>query len=402
MSVHDRTVRAAPGWTPQEIHLGFSPDVASTPSGQIAALTMTGVVSRMATSVRITGPDHDLLIHGTRGTLHEELQREIGKVNLTAIVTDEKPDADQSIIGLGVGKWKGPSIHHDLTLSPTANPGVEERWSQCPADHAIVAGLLAAWRAFVQAPVHKNLVPTVEQKVEVPWGPIDPKLLGEPTLLLGAGGLGANYAHFLPWLADKPNLSTVDHDVVSLSNLNRCLPFSLGDVDASHKAQVLTDVVHSAGGRGEAFPERFADVASTVDISSYSRVVLAADEDRVGDLLATHLPAFVITGSMNQDWTASASVHIGGEDAGCAACMWPPRTSTVKAHCGEGQDTTDQQAPLGALPFLAPMNALATLALAGQLNMDGFNGVALELGSPYPKFRPTSTRPRPDCICSQL
>lgn len=402
MSIHDRTIRIAPGWTPQEANLSFSSEVASTASGQIAALTMVGVVSRMATSVRVTGPDHDLLVFGANNTLHGEIRNELNKLRLKSKVETKQPTSSQINIGLGAGNWRGPSIDHDLTLHPESNPGSTEAWGCCPPDQAIAAGLLAGWRTFLEAPTHRELVPTIEQRVELPWDPIDPVLLSKPTLLIGGGGLGANYAHFLPWLTGTPNLSIVDHDTIGLSNLNRCLPFSLDHVNTGFKAQVLKDHIHSAGGSGEAFPNKFAEIADTIDLNGYSRVILAANEDRVGDLLAVHLPKFVITGSMNQDWTASASRHLAGHATGCAACMWPPRPTKVKANCGEGQDTNDPQAPLGALPFLAPLNALASLALSGQREVDTFNRVALEFGTPYPRVRSMLTQSRGDCICSQL
>ena len=170
------------------------------------------------------------------------------------------------------------------------------------------------------------------------------RLLRAGVLLVGAGGLGSPAALYLA-AAGVGRIGLVDHDIVSLSNLQRQILHTTRDLDrfkvvsAAEKLNALNPEI-----KIETYQERFTEANAEELISKYDFIIDSTDNFRSRYIInencvKLNIP-FVYGGVMA--WSGQAFTVVPGRGP-CFNCIFP-------APPAPGSPTTAELGVLGMVP----------------------------------------------------
>lgn len=279
-----------------------------------------------------------------------------------------------------------------------------------PLGYAI-ASCLAAREAFIAA-VNSRMPTRARRDWELdpfrisPGG--DPEFPTKPDLgrilVVGTGGVGANFVEFLLETGIRAEATLVDYDVVSYTDLNRCLPFFWEDVTGfATKVSALARACQGTSVRVHPFEGNYSSFVGTQGRGDFDQVFVLANEGRVPWAIQNNLPPLTWSAATSQNWGLLVSRHIPLRDA-CVACLWGMHESEAPTlACSTARVRSDSEAVLRSLPFLSPLASALLLANAIRLTVDSSvteaSLITGDMEPNPPRLFHTELIPRGDCLC---
>lgn len=227
-------------------------------------------------------------------------------------------------------------------------------------------------------------------------GPGQQKLRNARVLVIGAGGLGSPSILYLA-AAGVGTIGIVDHDRVSLSNLQRQVLHGMADIDALKTRSAAGAVAHiNPNVRVEEHSARLEATNAEALVETYDLVLDGTDNFETRYLLNASCAAIrrpLISAAIGR-WEGQLSVFRPWLGGPCYACIFPepPEPGLVPA-CAEA-------GVLGALPgvmgSLQAAEAVKLITGAGEV----LDGRLLLYDALRAEFRTIRLAKRPDCkIC---
>lgn len=294
-------------------------------------------------------------------------------------------------------------VHHRIPLTKTSNP-----------IGYLLAGCAAAREAFVAAVGSVvSAHPPIDWQLD-PFGPATRTPLEFPSapdigriLVLGAGGVGANFVDFLVATGTRAKATLVDYDTVSYTDLNRCLPFGWQDVvNREPKVRILDRLCTGTTVVTHPFDCDYSRFVETQGRGDFDQVFVLANELRAPWTVQNNLPPLAWSAATSQNWGLSVSRHIPMRE-GCVACLWGMHAEDAPPlACSEGPVTIGSEVILRSLPFLSPLAAGLLLARAIGTTCGGSieetNLMTADLEPTPPRAFYTQLSPRVDCVCQTV
>ncbi|MGH3217861.1 MAG: ThiF family adenylyltransferase [Streptosporangiaceae bacterium] len=363
--------------TPVRIHVGV--DAASSPAGQVLALSVINMVCRVHRRVELLLPDSDLLVVPL---VPGRTLAEAGEALAVAIdpfidLSSSRESAPTLAIGDVVGTyWLGADgyIGH-LCDAPTLISGHPA--SLLGAGMAACLGSAALLLSVTGAPVRNRSVslwgfdnqPVMSGPTEE-LGPID---VGELVALVGAGAVGSAILYWLRLLGVRGAWTVVDGDIVKLHNTNRSIGMLAADAGwgngipggpAANKAEIGAALI---GARPVVawYDEWVKEPGPRLDL-----LIPAGGERNIRRNLGLLGLPLMIQGATSPDWQVQLHRHGPGDSCPAGRFRSEP---TADMACSTGplpvdSDPADQdESTDAALPFLSAAAGLLVVAAFTQL-----------------------------------
>ena len=158
-------------------------------------------------------------------------------------------------------------------------------------------------------------------------------------LQVGAGAVGSNIIYFLGLLGTSADLFLVDHDVVTIENLDRSLLFGLPDASPREEPKVEAAVRAT-----EPFPalrvhpirSKWAEYAgSRYRVGDFDLALALANEDGVWPAMSEAILPLTLQATTDADWGVAFGAHAPGTGY-CLRCRFPPDAHVPTTICAEG------------------------------------------------------------------
>lgn len=375
----DRTERATAldDASERPVRVVVGPDVAGSVAGQILLLSLVNLLSRFHRSLDIDCPNASLVAPAlvealTIDTATMELARAIdpfvrmGEQSTAPITIAVGCDAPGGAdIMVGCAGFAAEMTVGSRAACPTVQDGIIG---------AGVAACLAASAAFRLA-LGLDVTPQrmslwgFQSGAEYEPGPIElPALDVGDVLIVGVGGVGSCLAYWLSLLQFRGHWTVVDGDEVSVSNLNRCLPFLARHTgmfarEPSRKAEVVAKLI------GAAPIDAWYD-ALDQDSHKPDLVLSLADGRFVRQQISMRgQPVVLQATTQAAAWEAQSHRHIYGIDD-CPACRIPETEHVKIPACSKGAIEVVGDRLDAALPFLSAAAGLMLVASIFQLQQN--------------------------------
>ena len=224
-------------------------------------------------------------------------------------------------------------------------------------------------------------------------------LLAAKVLVVGAGGLGAPAIMYLA-SAGVGNITIIDDDIVSRSDLNRQIIYQTQDIGCQKNKQ-------AAAAAKKLNPDiKLSTLPVRATIGNIRKLVAAHDvivdcSDNVetryllGDTAHREKTPLVFGGAVRTDGQIAVfqSGIAGFEDSPCFRCVFPAMPDASQAPgCSEAGILGPVTGVIGSMQALEVIKLITGMGsnLTGQLILfDGFNGSIMQI----------TTRKRSECIC---
>ena len=158
-------------------------------------------------------------------------------------------------------------------------------------------------------------------------------------LQVGAGAVGSTFIYFLGLIGAAAELVLLDHDVVTLENLDRSLLFGLGDASPLEIPKVEAAVLATAS-----FPtlrvypvrSKWAEYAETsYRLGDFDLALALANEDNVWPAMADAVLPLTLQATTDGDWGVAFGAHAPGTGY-CLRCRFTPTTPVIPTICAQG------------------------------------------------------------------
>lgn len=386
---------------------------------QAALLVLANTVARFLPHLTIAvGDEHPYLLDDNDNRpisrVLEEVMQEADPFG-SFVVTDSPPESWNRgpVVALGDTDRTLPStIFRPLRGSVQIVPEGADPDNNEEADRigGLLAGCLAAREIFLEVSSRSDrraedtyIFRPFEGAPYPNEGQVKPRY--EQLHLIGVGGVGANIVYMIPLLGWTPRIHLIDDDVVTWSNLNRCLPFTAHHAHhAERKVDAGASYLEKHGIQAERRPMRYGEYVEESGRGEPDAVLMMANEDYVWNTVQNNFPPTVYSAATSPNWSVHTSRHIPLHDA-CVACLWGQHdheTPPMACDVGDVSDEEEEE-ELGVLPFLSPLAAVLTLGeMALTENLTGSPGPNLritDLKSQYPRTLATTLTERSPCVC---
>lgn len=168
--------------------------------------------------------------------------------------------------------------------------------------------------------------------------PVGPPELGR-VLQVGAGAVGSNIIYLLGLMGARAELLVVDHDVVTIENLDRSLLFGLADAypqETRKTHAVLRAVKRFPTLRVHPVPSKWADFAQNgYRVGDFDLALALANEDQVWPAMAHAVLPLTLQATTDPDWGVAFGAHAPGSGY-CLQCRFPLEAQVAPTVCAEG------------------------------------------------------------------
>jgi len=336
---------------------------AARADGQVFALTLANILSRMTPSISLDVPNvpiaESLPSHGTgladcMRALMTGNYRD-GEFATKECANDQftiGPVEGAEIFAIGMG-WNAIVASRAISL---AKPKDGNPFG------AGLAAIMAASHLFqsnFNYSDFENSLNTLTWETEL-LPPDQDELTGSSALgslwVVGAGSVGTAALYFLAHGDVSFSTTLVDMDRVKVHNLDRSPIFTASDV-GQYKVEATKRFLNSAGYNDvTVFPVSLDECNAWTrrTIGTPNFVLSAANERNVRQIIEEGLPPVQIYGTTGRNWQASLLRHEFGTGA-CSCCVFPPKDQTPPTECATAavkRDEIGQQVD-AALPFLS-------------------------------------------------
>ena len=216
-------------------------------------------------------------------------------------------------------------------------------------------------------------------------------------LIIGAGGLGAPVIQYLA-ASGVGTIGIIDHDKVSLSNLQRQVIYPTKQV-GEQKVFSAVDAIYRLNSNVHVRPynRRLNSEIAEQIFSEYDVIVDGTDnfETRhIANAAATATKKPLVSGALSQ-WEGQVSVFAPHEGGPCYACVFPtPAQDSLSLTCSEGGVFSPLSGVVGSIMAVETLKILSQsgATLLGQMFIyDGLKGESRKI-----KINPNKKCP----ICS--
>lgn len=390
---------------PVEIHV--DPALGAEVDIQRVAVMATNLTARWARCVRVFVPDVVLvspLVRDGCSTLANRIEREMiladpfGRFEVVVHDTPSKSRqyVETDVVRLFIGPWRdgfGKVQVADSDYVVTASGWVvvgrraanDPIASVPPQSAAASATALAA--ALGVADLFKRAIghPTSEWLPQFTWctwknelrhgtsdhgdvasfdAPIIEKSFNVGRVLLAGGGaIGSAMIYIADLGQVVADWTILDQDVVDVTNLNRCPPFTI--LDAFYNADkpgVLTRYLRGTGTSVVPICGTWHEHAGWLGEKEFDVWVSLTNEHGAWAEVPFQLPPVVVHGTTTSGWGVSAGRHIPRTED-CTMCRMPRPEAEFRGPCAEGEvlQSVSGQPTRASLPFLS--TAAAALAV---------------------------------------
>jgi molybdopterin/thiamine biosynthesis adenylyltransferase len=223
------------------------------------------------------------------------------------------------------------------------------------------------------------------------------RIKNSSVLIIGAGGLGAPVIQYLA-ASGVGTIGIIDHDKVSLSNLQRQVIFPTKKV-GEQKVFSAVDAIHKLNSNVNVRPYNRrlnSDIAEEI-FSEYDVIIDGTDnfETRyISNAAANVTKKYLVSGALGQ-WEGQVSVFAPHKGAPCYACVFPtPPKEGLALTCSEGGVFSPLSGVIGSVMAVETLKILSQSGntLLGQMFIyDGLRGESRKI-----KIKPNKKCP----VCS--
>jgi len=356
---------------------------AASRSGQVAALSLVEMLTRVHRRLRILAPGAPVLCQtGSAGDFSEVLHATAAGIDPHQN-TRREADAAELVVQVGLGladpppavttAWRGG--RGEVHLQGVAPQEPSDLADQDNDDLAVLgaatAAILAAAAAFRLVhgdhprPAALNLLErtadTEAGTASLP-GPVD---VGD-ILMIGAGAVAHGTTYWLREFDCTGLWRLVDADKAEIHNTGRCLGMTAADAgwpQGKQAGEPKLKVTSAAAMIRALTDPRWFHESEYTQKKRPDLILPLANEHGIRLDVAQLGEALLLHASTSQNWTAELHRHLAGQDD-CPACRIPEQHETVLA-CSQGASRPQQTGSSdAALPFLsAAAGLLLTVAL---------------------------------------
>jgi hypothetical protein len=363
---------------PVRIRVGI--DAASSPAGQVLALSLINMACRVHRRVELVLPDRELLVPSL---VPARSFSEAGEALARAIdpFVDLAPVRERSVPTLAIGRadgnvWLGADGYighlsdHAQVISDHSGSFFGAATSACLG----AAALLLLVTGGVVVPRSVSLwgfgeLP-LERGTDLATGPLD---VGEFVVLVGAGAVGSAILYWLQTVGVAGRWVVLDRDDVKLHNTNRSIGMLAVDAGwgdgipggpIANKATIGASLI-GAEPLMAWYDEWVANSGPRPDL-----VIPAGGDRNIRGMIGQLGMPLMIQGATSPAW--QAQLHRHGPGDSCPSCRFPVRQSLVPA-CSEGPlpalkgSSAEDSSTDAALPFLSAAAGLLVVAALAQL-----------------------------------
>jgi hypothetical protein len=392
------------------VRIAVGEDAASSPAGQVLALSVINMVCRVHRRVELLLPGSDLLVPPLVPASRLD---EAGEALAVAIdpyidLTHGRESVPTLAIGNVTGTYWLAGDGYIGHLRDTRVPTTDHPASILGAGMAACLGSAALLLAVTGAPVRTRSVclwgfdnQPVTPGPAAELGLID---VGERVALVGAGAVGSAILYWLRLLGVRGHWTVVDGDVVELHNTNRSMGMLASDAGwagglpgspVARKAEIGAALIGGSPVVGW-YDEWVKDLTHRPDL-----LIPAGGERNIRRNLGLLGLPLMIQGATSPDW--QVQLHRHGPDDSCPACRFPAE-ATIDMTCSMGALPTAEEAGTAdaALPFLSAAAGLLVVAALTQMEQGYLAGPENQHGLLFGAetqvdWWNTITRCRPGC-----
>lgn len=398
--------------TTKRIVIKADPSYIQTYSGQVAAIVLSSLLTRLTTNIGFSIPQVELspLLPFSSESIAEYVLNRARRVYPEADFREDSGEDADFVFTVGSSGggcivhgngWEGFSGVSDspITHSDAINP-------IGPAMSAIVAvaeffknpftnpnrGVFTDtynWQNTAGSSLNSGLSPNID--------------LGN-IWIVGNGSVGSAIAYFLTLFTRNYRVGLFDMDIVKIHNISRSPIFDC-DALGKNKADVVNTFLTEAGGRVDFVEECALHESKTVNSrlpGSPDIIVSAANEFNVRESIENLYPPIQIYGTTGKNWQAALLRHIPGQDP-CSCCRFSPAKHAA-TQCATGKvPTPDNNEGIdAALPFLSYAAGLMAAAEIIKLAAGNYqlprNQIIFNT-KPYTHFTTLDYAINETCIC---
>lgn len=209
-------------------------------------------------------------------------------------------------------------------------------------------------------------------------------------LQVGAGAVGSNIIYLLGLLGASADVVLVDHDVVTIENLDRSLLFGL--LDASPREELKVEAAVRATEpfsalRVHPIRTKWADYAgSRYRVGDFDLALALANEDQVWPAMAEAVLPLTLQATTDTDWGIYFGAHTPGTGY-CLRCRFPPDAPVPTTVCAEGPiEVKSAPGETGTVHASLPFQSAAAAALLA-VEIDKLALVPIERAPNYVECR---------------
>lgn len=188
--------------------------------------------------------------------------------------------------------------------------------------------------------------------------------------VVGVGSVGSAVIYLSAMLPLRGFLRLIDHDTVSIENLNRSPLLGMSHVGRP-KVEVVKEYLRSVM-PVEAHPCRYDEFIGRYGRGNVDVLLPLANEFGVRSVVENNFPPIQLYGTTTPDWGINYHRHIPLRED-CSLCRFPTEGEQAKLVCSKAQiDTAQGERVDAALPFLSMAAAALTVGDLIKLQLPGY------------------------------
>jgi len=365
----------------RRVVISMAPEYADTHAGQVAAVVLASLLSRMVRRVRLAFDDVSFdpaFPAPLKGSVQSYILTHMRAVAPPGDFSVGAAEEGDYIITLGRsgGPWVAHGSDWSAYVGPEPSPLPEPTHPNIfgAALGAITAAALVFGERFPETVRERtaNLFSYANSAIQALPPPTNVNI-GE-LWFVGVGSVGSSAAYFLAMTGLKFSGILFDMDKVKVENLDRSPIFEFQHCQGTDKVTAVASFLREFGIVIRPEPHALNESSKwlTRQAGHPDLMISAANERNVRFQIETQCPPIQIYGTTSGSWSSTMIRHVPPFDA-CSCCLFPPSEAVTECAKGLAPSPDDPSVQVDAsLPFLSFAAGLFAAAEIAKLPMEDY------------------------------